>query len=374
VRIHSPALLDVLKGSFDARWTADVILDGVRRVQDLPILNPAFDEDSTSLVQGTGSVDVVYQGNFFESIAPKSVADVLSPFGTQLWVYVIVNAGDGFVERVPFGHYNVTETPSINSERMLFQGAAVSKGDRISLTLKDLFDGVQHDRFDAPGAPPSLASVWAEVQRLTGLPITRTIADAAIPSTTVYQDDKLQPVYDLGTVLDAVPYLTSDGTVAMRSNVWPGPIDVLQSRHIDPAGTLLAVHPGMANDTVYNKVVVRTNAADNTAVLATAEVTSGPLRTRNPDGSLSPYRSRPYFFSSDFVTTQQQGADTAAQLLPRVSQLRGVTVDLTEVFNPLRENGDVITVKRLGETFVGRVSKVHRSGIDAQTTTVAVNP
>ncbi|WIA99751.1 hypothetical protein [Curtobacterium sp. MCBA15_012] len=368
MRTCSVGLPDVLAGSFDRRWLLDVFYDGVRVLQDVPCTRPDFTDDAGQLVQSTGTTTIVYQGDFAESIAPTEVSDLLAPFGTQVEVYLIVSAGPGFTERIRMGRYMVAETPSVVTTRFVLNGGVVSKGDRIDLTLKDLFYGVQVDRFDTPGSPPSLDSAWAEVQRLTGLQVTKSVADAPIPTTVAYQEDRLQGVYDVANyALDAVACLTPDGTVSMRPNVWPDPVDTVRW---GDDGTLVHVNRGLANDSVYNKVVVRAyDSTQGAGVLASGEITDGPLRTRNRDGSLSPYRRRPTFYSSQFITTQAQAEEYVAKWLPRVSQLKSVQVTITEVLNPLRELGDVLTVDRLGEQFIGRVVGIRRgTGANQQTT------
>lgn len=371
MRSSSSTLRDVLTGSFDRRWVLDVFYDGARVLQDLPCTAPSMTDDASQLVQQQGSVTVVYQGDFADSIAPDDVGDILSPFGTQVELAMIVTAGPGFSERIRMGRYMISETPSIITTRFLFNGAVASRGDQITLTLQDLFYGVSVDRFDAPGTPPSLASAWGEVQRLTGLQVTKNLDDAKIPTTVAYQDDRLQGVYDVANYsLDAVPCMLSDGTVSMRPNDWPDPVDALSW---GDGGNLIGVSRGMANDSVYNSVVVRAyDTAEATAILASGEITSGPLRTQNSDGSLSPYRRRPTFYSSQYITTPDQAQAYVDTWLPRVSKLTSVQVTLTETINPLRELGDVLTVKRLGETFTGRVLQIARSSDVIQQTTVDV--
>jgi hypothetical protein len=371
VRASSTSLPAVLKGSFNKRYVADFFADGDRVLQDVPVTNVQLADSGSSLVQGTGSCTVIYQDHFGTELSPKNIGDIFSPFGTQVAVSVIITAGAGFVERIPLGRYLISETPAIITTRFLFNGAVLSKGDQIDLSLKDLFYGVQRDRFAVPGSPPSLTSVWGEMQRLTGLPVTKRITDGPISATVAYQEDKLQAVYDLATVLDATACLLSDGTVSMRPNVWPASMDTLSW---GDGGTLVDVGRGMANDLVYNQVIVRAyNSATAAAILASAEVTSGPLRTQNLDGSLSPYRRVPYFYSSQYIITDAQAQTYAAATLPRVSALRSVSVKLKEIFNPLREVGDVLTVKRLGEQFDGRVTDITRDSGGTQQTTVAVN-
>lgn len=374
MRYGSSTLADTLKGSFNHRYVADVFNNGVRVLANVPCTNVSLTDADTSLVQGTGLLTVIYQDNFAASVAPTQIGDLFSPFGTEVRVYSLITNGPGFSERIAMGVYLVAETPAIITTRFLWQGGVLSKGDRIDLTLKDRFYGVQRDRFQVPGSPPSLTSVWAEVQRLTGLTITKTITDGPITAAVAYQEDKLQAVYDLATVLDATACTLSDGTVSMRTNAWPDPVATVSSQLVEgDGGTLVDVSRGMANDLVYNQVVVRaSDTSSGAGVLASAEITSGPLRTANSDGSLSPYRRVPYFYSSPMITTTAQAQAYADLTLPRMSKLRSVKVTLTEVFNPLRELGDVLTVNRRGETFTGRVTGITRTAAATQTTTVMV--
>lgn len=371
MRSATPALIDALKGSFDTRFVADVFADGSRVLKDIPITNVRLTDSASSLVQGTGSCTVIYSDDFGAEISPSNIDDIFAPFGTQVVVSALIFVGAGFAERITLGTYLISETPSIIATRFLFKGGILSKGDQIDLSLKDLFSGVQKDRFAVPGTPPSLLSVWTEVQRLTGLPLTRIIADSAISASVAYQEDKLQAVYDLATVLDATACMLSDGTVGMRPNVWPAPVDTVTW---GDAGTLIGISRGMANDNVYNQVIVRSyNSGTGAAVLASSEITSGPLRTQNTDGSQSPYRRVPYFYSSQFITTAAQAQAYCDTWLPRVSKLRSVSVRISETFNPLREIGDVLTIVRLGETFVGRITDLSRDASGIQQMTVSVN-
>lgn len=374
MRFGSQALKDALKGSLDHQYIVDVFYNGVRVLANLPATNVTLIDDSRSLVQSTGSLTVAYQGDFADTIAPKNIGDILSPFGTQLSVSALVSVGPGLQERVTLGQYLIAETPQIVTQGFVFNTGVLSKGDIVDLTLKDLFYGIQRDQFNVPGSPPDLSSVWKEYQRLTGLPITKTITDGTITAAVAYQQDKLQACYDLATVLDATACMTADGTASMRPNVWPAQADTITG---GDDGTLVSVDRAMANDLVYNEVVVRAYGSTGSAVLATAEVKEGPLRTSNPNGSLSPYRRVPYFYSSQFITTADQAIAYANTQLPRVSKLRSVEVTLTEIFNPLRDLGDVVGVSRVAsgqtiESFQGRVVRIERTSGATQKTVVAV--
>lgn len=366
MRAASDVAKGALAGAFNWRWVADVVADGSRVLQDVPISAPRFTESGTAQVQHTGECTIIYQDDFAQSIAPRDVDSVLAPFGTRLNVAVQVTVGP-LVERIPFGVFLIDDVPRVQSTHTRMLGRPVTVGDRVELQLKDLFAGVSRDRFDTPGAAPDLSSVWGEFQRLLGFPVSRSVPDGPIPASVAYEEDKLKAVYDLARVLDARPYVNQFGQGSMRPNEWPAPVDELVSADVDPAGGLISCVYGLSTDGVYNTVVVRGKGADDSAiVLATAEITEGPLRARNTDGTLSPFRRVPYYYQSDYIRTADMAQQVAWQILPRVSRMKTVHVDLTERFNPLREVGDVLQVRRLGEQFVCRVTEVSRQDRGAQ--------
>lgn len=391
MRTSTTQLKAALPYSFDWWFVIDLFYNGERVLANAPVTNVQMNDDATALVQRTGSFDLIYQDTFGVSIAPYQIGDVLSPFGSVVDLDCMISVGPGFQERINIGTYLISETPSIISDLFTFKGATISKGDIISINFKDLMYGVQRDRFNAPGSPSQLTSVWDELQLLLQLPITKNVllTDAGIPNSIAYVEDKLQACYDLAQAMGGILDMQQDGTVGMRPVAWTKTdvVDTVQggagsgTSGIGP-GTLVSVGKSMANDNVYNAVQIQTTDPNGgTVVLATAEITQGPLRTSNDDGSLSPYRRVPYFYSSPFITLQGQADAYAPILLSQVSTLRGVSVPLVENFNPLRDLGDVINVYRrdvkgaLVDSFYGRVTNIVRnSGSPNQTTTIAVGP
>ncbi|GAA4175739.1 hypothetical protein [Gryllotalpicola koreensis] len=370
MRSGSAELRDVLKGSFDCWWQADVFLDGERVYQNLPVLSVSTNENATSGIQYTGSLTVAYQADDGRSISPVQMQDALSPFGSQIALYLCVSSGP-FLERVLLGNYLISSLPQANTTWGIVNGVQYAKGDLLQVQFSDLFWRTQKNQFDQPSAPASLASVWGEIQRLTLLPVTKNIADSAIPSSVAYQTNRLDAVYSLATVLDATAYITPDGTVSMRPNLWPVAADDITGGDL---GTLISAPRSMDPSIVYNAIVVRDVAGN---VLASQSVTDGPLRAANSDGSLSPYGRVPYYYSSPFVTTTAQASAYIAKNLPRVSTLRGQQRTITESINPLRDLGDVVNVTRIAsgvsvEAFQGRVQSIQRSG-KTQTLTVQVS-
>ena len=270
MRFGSEALRDVLTGSFDHRWVADVFYDGVRRLADLPIDDVRFSEDADANIQQSGSCRVVWSDEFASSIAPSAVSDMLAPFGAQLAIYSVVTAGT-FEERVEFGRFEITNVPDAVDEKMRFRDGWITVGSTVDLELKELLAGVGQESFDVPSAAPSLGSVWDEVARISGLQITRTVADTSITKQVAYPENVLDAVYDLmEVVLEARPHMTADGTLAARPVAAPTvAVDTIRRGE---AGTLVDVGAEMSAAGVYNRVVVRSTGSDQARVLASRRV------------------------------------------------------------------------------------------------------
>lgn len=369
MRFASSSARGMLSGSINHRWVGDLYYDGVRRIADVPLVDPRFSEDADGNVQQSGSCTVVWTDEFARSVTPTMITDAFAPFGAQLFVYSVLSAGR-FSERIEYGRFEITDVPSAVDEFMRFRGDWITIGSTVDLELKELLAGVGEERFDIPSAPKSLTSTWAELARITGLPVTRTVADVPITRSIMYPESKLDATYDLmRDMLDAVPHVTADGTLAARPNVAPAPVDTLRRGE---RGSLVSVGSEMSARQVYNRVVVRAGTGDQVSVLAVAEVTDGPLRVKNPDGTVSPFRARTRFLSSEFVTTQAQAQAWANSELAKVSTLRARTVPVVETFNPLRERGDVVVVERPRASFTGRVLTIDRSGGATQRMTLEV--
>lgn len=367
MRFGSDDLKGALTGPFDHYWVADLYYNGSLRMPNIPITEPSMREDADAKIQQSGTVQVVWQDEFATSIVPKEISDPLAPFGAQLFLYCVVWVGP-FTDRVAYGRFEITDVPAARDEEMRFQGRWLVTGSVVELELKELTDGIAHESFDVPSAPAQLESTWTEVGALAGLPLSRTVPDAAITRSVMYPDSKLDAIYELMDVmLDAVPHVTAYGAVAARPNTWPAPVDTLTM-----SGCLIQVGHAMSAAKVYNRVIVLAPGGDE-SVLAVAEVTSGRLRVRNSDGSTSPFRARTYSMSSEFVTTPEQAQPWADSTLAQVSTIRTRVIPVVETFNPLRERGDVIHIERPQVWLLGRVVTITRSNRATQSLTVEIS-
>lgn len=350
-------------GVFSIEWVADLYYDGDPKAQNLALLEPSFAWDMSAQVQGTGSCTILWDDLFGQSVVPREIGDLFSPFGAELQVDVIVSAG-AFRERIPMGRFVLDSVPAAVEYAIQnpHGGLPVVVESTVTLDLADYFLRIARDSFPFPTSPKS-TSMWDEVQRLTGLPIVRSIPDRTLPRNITYDEDRLEALGKALGPSNAWPALTPDGALTARPKDWPAPVGRLEQ--------VLDAPLVMRSEDVYNRVVVegKNPDPDGPVLRAVAEVRDGFLRTVNRNGSRSPFGGNTYTYSSDFLTSQVQCQAYADELLPRVSRIRSVTRQVTEPFNPLREIGDVLTLvdpTRMGDESVVRIRSIDHS--EGQTT------
>ena len=366
-RFGSEEVAGVLTGSYDPVWAADLYYAGDRRQANIPLSDVSFSEDADAEIQQSGSCTVTWSDEFATSLTPTEITDPLAPFGAQLQVFSVIRVGS-FEERIQYGWFEIADVPDARDETMRFRGEWITTGSTVQLDLRELLYGPSKETFDAPKAPDSLLSVWDEVGRISGLPLSRTVADAPIPRSVMHPEKKLEAITNLlDIVLDAAPHMTADGALSARPNAWPAPVaELTRARELVDVGSM------MSAEDVYNRVVVRAVNDDAEGVLYVAEVTKGPLRVRNPDGSVSPFRARTLYLKNELVNTEALARAWAISTLAQVSTPRAQILPVTEVFNPLRERGDVVTIERPNRTLLGRVATINRGMSRTQELTVEI--
>ena len=352
---------DVLaSGDYSIEWVADLYYDSEPKAQNLALLDPSFAWDMSAQVQGTGSCTILWDDMFGQSVVPREIGDLFSPFGAELQVDVIVSAG-AFQERIPMGRFVLDSVPAAVEYAIAHPrgGLPVVAESTVTLDLADYFLRIARDTFPFPTSPKS-TSMWDEAQRLTGLPVVRSIPDRVLPTNITYDEDRLEALGKAFGPSNAWPALSSNGALTARPKDWPAPVDRLE--------TVLDAPLEMRSENVYNRVVVegKNPNPDGPVLRAVAEVTDGYLRVRNPDGSRSPFGGSTYNYQSDYLRSQGQCQAYADELLARVSRIRSVTRTIREPFNPLREVGDVLAFvdpTRQGDESTVRVRSItHKQG------------
>lgn len=368
MRQSSEDLRQVLAGGGFLKWfTADLYYAKERRLTNVPLFDVQIRWDGSASIQGSMSCKVVYSSEFAESVSPREIGDLFAPFGPELAVVAHVSVGR-MEYRVPVGWFRLVDVPSAVDSFADFAGRQIITSTVLELELKDRFVLVDQNPFDNPQAAQKLASVYAEFSRVTGLPVTVGVPDGPITRAVAYEDNRLDAAYELVDVLDATPVMLSDGSASFIPKEWPDPVDEVRW---GPGGTLVSAPTGMTSKGVYNRIVFNGEASDGSAIYAFAEITYGPLRVREPDGSPGPAGVITRRAESEYVVTQDQAEAYVNRDIERTARLAAREIQVVETFNPLREVGDVLWLETQSERLMCRVKDVSFSETTEMTVEVS---
>lgn len=354
MRAHSDDLATVLTGSFSRRLLADVFYGSERQEQDVELTAWSLDWDLTADVKWSGSATVVHQSVAGESWLPTGTEGVLSPFKTNLLLSVEISAGD-FSEVVTLGWVRVTTIRSASDSYMDTDAGRVVVATTIAFDFMSLDENTRRRGFRSPESPASLSSAYAELRRITGMPVAATVDDVPIPSTLTYdtsQGGRLKAVQDLFGLLGGVGVVDPAGQWrCVQNTVGDDPVGELV---IGPDGTVTDVGYSVDTDAVYN-VVVGTGEDPNRKPLYAEAVASGSLAPTGLYGE-----NTTYYESKTAQTLAQLKAETQAQLDSLIGR-QTYEVPVQCVFSPVYELGDALAVVGSDPKVGGRVLKMSLS-------------
>lgn len=359
MRPASAALSQILTGSFSSRLIVDSFYGSVRSRTDLGVGDWELTWNSEAEIKAAGTLSIVYTDDLAATISPRQFTDTLAPYGQEVNMILEISAGESFVETVQLGRYRITAVPDARDKYFQVLGQTLTVGSRVELTLEDRMVRIRRWGFRSDQAPASFASCWAELQRITGMQIIRSVADQVVPSNLVYkavEGGRLVAVQALAQALGGVAYVTPDGALSVLSNSWGSSVATLL---LGEDGTIIDVGMAMESEDVANEVVGNFEDPDRNPLYAVATITQGPLAVSGPYGTYTRY------VTNDTVKTAAAAKAYVDAELSRVSSRLIQRVPVQCVMNPLIEDGDVITVQRMtGGNITGRVVK-HKLGTSA---------
>jgi hypothetical protein len=231
----------------------------------------------------------------------------------------------------------------------------------ITIAASDRMAGIIDARFLAPRQFPSIATRGEVVETLikevypaaviewddTGL------RDGALGKTIIAERDRAQTLRELVTSLGKLGYWRYDGVFVVRS---AAAITGPPSWVVDGGanGVLTKMSRGITREGVYN-VVVATGEAEDPNPPPYAFVAD--LNPDSPTYYYGPFGPVPRFYSSTFITNNDQARGAAATLL-RQSLGLPYQVNLQAIANAALEPDDVIKVRYVNG-FQSLRSEVH---------------
>lgn len=355
----SADLLAALRGAPALASRVDVWRAGQLVARDLPVASGTVTITAGQGVRGL--VDLVVQDPD-GALAPRLPGDPLAPYGQELVVRAGVRLG-GVTEWVVLGWFGIQEVTVTEGYTAYTRAGEpeqvwASRGATITVRAADRLQKVSDARFIAR-EQPARATVFAEAERLLQAcavpwkPPAAPVVNASIPSGVTYDDDRLGALTKLATVVGAEVAATPHGAVTMV----PAQADLAAA----PSWVATADEPlhvsvrrGFSRTGLYNAAVSRGATTDGSQPLQA-------VRLADPGGPLDPYGPfglKPYFHTSNLLTTQAAVDAAAVTTLARVSQVRRMTVPVEMVPNPALECGDLVQLPAPRGVLVGEVRSI----------------
>ncbi|TDW31027.1 hypothetical protein [Cryobacterium psychrophilum] len=354
----------IADGSATSGWVGDLIVDGQVVLRDLEFTGELI-SDSGALVLTQGSLKLNYTDDLGHTIVPEKLTSWLMPFASFIDISYRVTIKGIFSKKVLRGRLKVIGVTDPQETRIRMADRLITVGSSVQIKVADLFYTTDLERFEAPSGPTDKSSVWAEIQRLTLLPLNRSVPDAAITRTVLYKENRLDAIEELSALIGGRPYITPMGEVSVSPFEWGSPVAKLSMGAGGRVGRASA--DDLTPEGICNKVSVRSWNDEQATVLAEAIIPTGPLRWGGGHGRV------PYFLSSEFVTTQAQAQEWADRTLPLVSVMKAVTYTIQCTADPRLEVWDVIEFEKDGVTIVGRIEKITMPARGQMTLVVSVS-
>jgi hypothetical protein len=335
----SSQFFEAVKTSHQLAVKAEWYIEGVWT--PITLVGGSMSADYYSLVMRTFGIELAPSVSTVQS---RERLDTISPtlYGTYVRLWRGVTFPDSTSELAPLGVYVIerfqTETGS---------GYGVSFGG------SDLYSMVNRARLESPRTVkgPSRIEVCKDLIREAlepNLPwgdvifrVLPGVVDDDLKSTLI-ERDRGTAIRDILTGAGIRGYFAADGAFEFSPQIYESKPSVWTLSTGD-TGTLISVQEATNREKIYNIVVAigesNSNDEEKPPVSAVA-------RDTNPDSPTywqGPFGKVPYFYSSQFITTEVQAQTVANALLPTV---RGAaaTFDVSTSPNPALVPGDVVTV------------------------------
>lgn len=351
MRQHSDQLEKVLAGSFERELTVNVFNGSDRVLEGVRFESWQLDSDLGRGICTQGQGDVIHPSLDGSSVVPAGTEGVLSPFRARVEPVMTIRAG-GFAESVSLGVFRVAAVPSASDSVATVDGREVVVASRVGLSFDSLEADIERWGFQFPEQSKAGVSAFAEIRRLTGMPVEETVPDVLVPSLKVWeakQGGRLEAVLELGRVLGGSAVVNSRGAWEIVPDAIGEPVATLR---LGELGTVLDVADEIDTDMVYNEVVGSFEDVNGNPIYAVARVTEGPLSV---DG---PYGVNTRYYSSDLVKTQTQANGAVQSVLDQSIGSQQYDVQIQCHVNPLVEKGDVVALEGWKRPIVGRLRKI----------------
>lgn len=302
--------------------------------------NPAGTEigviAGTVRLDGTADIrsiaDVTVDGT---GMWPDQAADLLAPYGNELYIERGVALGGGSVEWVSLGFFRIQSPDQDQPENGPIR---VEARDRMAGIIDGrLLAPVQFAATDTYG--DVVTALIAEVYPSATIEWDDTSDTQTLDRTLIAEEDRHGFLDNLVTGIGKIWYWDHRGVLVITDPPDPGnPVFDLDA---GPGGVLVSASRRLTRERVYNAVVALGEALDGTPPARGVAVDANVDSPTYFYGRFGPV---PRFYTSPFLTSDAQAAAAARAILQQQLGLP-YNVDLTAVPNPALEPYDPIRVR-----------------------------
>jgi hypothetical protein len=341
-----PSWEEALRGLHTVVSRATLLIDG-SEVTQIPILDGAVTLDARAATRGRCDLTVAYDEDL--ALVPDVPTSLLAPYGNELKVERGIEYADGTVELAPLGVFRLEEVDVDDSgENLAIRVAGMDRSKRFidarieGPTLQ--IDAAKLVALGMAGGKLHHAVLWLLQQAWPAVAtdLTTSAIDAA-PIVMEEASDRWALAQEIATSMGAELFFDGEGVAVLRPVVQAGAGAPALSLTEGEGGLLLQASRRWTRAGTFNRYIA---TGENTG--ADTPPARGIATDENP---FSPtyYYGRfgkvPGWYSSPFITTDEQASDAAQAMLAK--QL-GTTQEVSfgMVVNPKLTPGDVVRITR----------------------------
>jgi hypothetical protein len=294
----------------------------------LPIVSGSVVQDATADVTSTASITAMLDW-------PAKPTSIGSPYGSELFIELGVQYANGTREYVGLGYFRIND-----------DGQDLVNGGPITMNTEDRMANIRDGRPLFPQVFGDGASFQGVVDFVVNdvMPGVPVVYDFAASTTLlvgnhVLEDDRVKFLQELTTAYGKIMYFDYAGRLQVKSppSQTNPPVYTIKA---GAYGTLASMKRNISRDGVYNGAVAKGDPASDIPPVSGFALDLDPA---SPTYWFGPFGKVPEYFSSTFLTTDDQCAGAAAAM--RVKQNGApYTVNLTATPNPALEVSDVVTI------------------------------
>lgn len=334
MRAVSEEFLDAVRGSHRMRTRATVLTDFQDGVSPTGVAVTVLDGevvlDATANVRAT--LDVTLDGT---RAWDDDVAGLLTPYGNEIYVERGIEISSGTSEWVGLGYFRMN---SVEQDAVPDGPIRVSGVDRMAgiidarlVTTRQFTAGTDvREIFD-----DLVGEVYPDAQ----IEYDFSLGTYTLGSTQVTEEDRYAFLNDLATSRGKTWYWDHRGIL----KVCDPPDDTVPVWEVNSGerGVLIKATRELNREGVYNAVVVTGETVDpNPPVRAVAYDSDG----NSPTYYYGRFGKVPRFYTSSFITTNQQARDAARAMLRRTIGLPH-NVNFSSIVNPALEPYDPVEIR-----------------------------